>query len=105
MSVLPVIIRELRAQARQPLTHWLRMAGGFSVVGAVAAALWAVGEMNSRPTFRASGMQMFSVPLSLGSPATNQFQSFGTTLFSKMNLFVFASIWLFVPLASADALS
>jgi ABC-type transport system involved in cytochrome c biogenesis permease component len=38
-------------------------------------------------------------------PAPNQFQSFGTALFSKMNLFIFAAIWLFVPLASADALS
>src|SRR5262249_16694778 len=33
------------------------------------------------------------------------FQTFGTTLFSKMNLFIFSAIWIFVLFASADALS
>src|SRR5262249_26995347 len=32
-------------------------------------------------------------------------QTFGTTLFGKMNLFIFAAIWIFVPLATADAVS
>ena len=98
MSVIPVIVRELRAQARQPLTHWLRVAGGISVVGAIVAALWAVGET----TYQANGLSMIAP---FAGPARNQFQTFGTTLFSKMNLFIFTSIWLFVPLASADALS
>jgi ABC-type transport system involved in multi-copper enzyme maturation permease subunit len=35
----------------------------------------------------------------------NAFQTFGTALFGKMNFFIFAAIWLFVPLASADAIS
>jgi ABC-type transport system involved in multi-copper enzyme maturation permease subunit len=98
MSVLSVIVRELRAQARQPLTHWLRMAGGFSVVVAITMALWAVRET----THHVTGL---STMVPFAGPARNQFQSFGTTLFGKMNLFIFASIWLFVPLASADALS
>src|SRR5712672_2069539 len=100
MSALPVIIREMRAQARQPLTHWLRMVGGISVVGAIAAALWSVGGMG----FFAGSSQDSSVVVGWSSyspffagPLRNQFQSFGTTLFSKMNLFIFTSIWLFVP--------
>jgi ABC-type transport system involved in multi-copper enzyme maturation permease subunit len=105
MSILPVIARELRAQARQPLTYWLRMAGGLSVVGAIVAALWVEGGINRRPTYVVSGMTTFSAANSFAGPAPNQFQSFGTTLFSKMNLFIFTAIWLFVPLASADALS
>jgi ABC-type transport system involved in multi-copper enzyme maturation permease subunit len=98
MSALPVIVRELRAQARQPLTHWLRVAGGISVVGAIAAALWAVSENR----YQATGLSPMAA---FAGPARNQFQSFGTTLFSKMNLFIFTAIWVFVPLASADALS
>jgi ABC-type transport system involved in multi-copper enzyme maturation permease subunit len=98
MSILPVIIRELRAQARQPLTHWLRIVGGISVVGAIAAALWSVRVIS----YHATGL---STIFPSGGPGPNQFQSFGTTLFSKMNLFIFTAIWLFVPLASADALS
>jgi ABC-type transport system involved in multi-copper enzyme maturation permease subunit len=106
MSILPVIIREMRAQARQPLTHWLRIVGGISVVGAIAAAFWAVHQARGRQMpgqwmywARVTGSSLFA------GPAPSQFQSFGTTLFSKMNLFIFTSIWLFVPLASADALS
>jgi ABC-type transport system involved in multi-copper enzyme maturation permease subunit len=74
------------------------MAGGISVIGAIVAALWAVGET----TYQAKGLSMIAP---FAGPARGQFQSFGTTLFSKMNLFIFTSIWLFVPLASADALS
>src|SRR6267378_4354009 len=109
MSILPVIVRELRAQARQPLTHWLRIVGGISVVGAIVAALWSVGGMgllagsNQSSSSAVVGWSSYS-PFFAGPPR-NQFQSFGTTLFSKMNLFIFAAIWLFVPLASADALS
>src|SRR5689334_20431907 len=106
MSVLPVIIREMRAQARQPLTYWLRIVGGISVIGAIAAAFWAVHETQSQHMpgqwmywARVTGSSLFS------GPAPSQFQTFGTTLFSKMNLFIFTAIWLFVPLASADALS
>jgi hypothetical protein len=106
MSVLPVIMREMRAQARQPLTHWLRIVGGIWVVGAIAAALWSMRETHGRQMpgqlmywARVTGSSLFA------GPAPSQFQSFGTTLFSKMNLFIFTSIWLFVPLASADALS
>src|SRR5580765_3736156 len=106
MSVFPVIVREMRAQARQPLTHWLRIVGGISVVGAIGAAFWAVHQTQSQQLSnpgmywaRVTGASLFV------GPAPSQFQSFGTTLFSKMNLFIFTSIWLFVPLASADALS
>jgi ABC-type transport system involved in multi-copper enzyme maturation permease subunit len=38
-------------------------------------------------------------------PATNEIQSFGAALFGKINLFIFAAIWIFVPLATADAVS
>jgi ABC-type transport system involved in multi-copper enzyme maturation permease subunit len=109
MSILPVIVRELRAQARQPITHWLRMVGGISVVGAILAALWSAGGMvfltkaSQSASSAVTGWSSYS-PFFAGPPR-NQFQTFGTTLFSKMNFFIFAAIWFFVPLASADALS
>src|SRR6266850_6137483 len=90
MSVLPVIIRELRSQARQPLTHWLRIVGGLSVVAAIVVALWSIGAIKPQE-------QRMALP--------NLVQTFGTTLFGKMNLFIFVAIWLFVPLATADAVS
>src|SRR5438876_423587 len=91
MAALPVIVRELRSQARQPLTHWLRLLGGVSVVAAIAVALWTMGAIKSQ----APG----------GNAFPNTVQTFGTTLFGKMNLFIFVAIWLFVPLATADAVS
>ena len=91
MSVLPVIVRELRSQARQPLTYWLRLVGGISVVLAIGMALWTMGAI----TGQARGSYGFQ----------NTVQAFGTALFGKMNLFIFLAIWLFVPLATADAVS
>src|SRR6266446_6260928 len=91
MSVLPVIVRELRSQARQPLTHWLRLLGGMSVLAAITVALWTLGAIDTH----ARG----------GNGFPNMVQTFGTTLFGKMNLFIFVAIWLFVPLATADAVS
>ena len=35
----------------------------------------------------------------------NPFQTFGAALFGKLNVFIFGAIWLFVPLAAADAIS
>jgi ABC-type transport system involved in multi-copper enzyme maturation permease subunit len=98
MSVLPIIVRELRAQARQPLTYWLRLAGGISLGCAIAFALWTMGTAQSG---QAAGGWIARV----GNPGPNPFQTFGTALFGKMNLFIFAAIWLFVPLAAADAIS
>src|SRR6266478_1896006 len=91
MAALPVIVRELRSQARQPLTHWLRLLGGMSVLAAIAVALWTLGAIDTQ----ARG----------GNAFPNTVQTFGTTLFGKMNLFIFLAIWLFVPLATADAVS
>lgn len=91
MSVFPVIVRELKAQARQPLTHWLRVIGGLAIAAAIAA------------TFLESGVRKGWTGGALAG--SNPFQTFGTTLFGKMNLLIFVAIWVFVPLATADAIS
>src|SRR5262245_9260666 len=93
MSVIPIIVRELRAQARQPWTHWLRVAGAVSVLAAMAIAVWSVGRIRG--------------PVAFGWPVirSNPVQEFGHTLFGKLNLFMFLAIWLFVPLTTADSIS
>jgi ABC-type transport system involved in multi-copper enzyme maturation permease subunit len=79
-------------QARQPLTVWLKIAGGASVVAAVAVALWRISIMDG-------------IASAEGTAGTNHIHDFGTTVFGKMNLFIFIAIWVFVPLATADAVS
>jgi ABC-type transport system involved in multi-copper enzyme maturation permease subunit len=93
ISLLPVIMRELRAQSRQPLTYWLRIIGGLSLLAAIALAfLTARARENIQPGFP-------------GLPTPNILRAFGTALFGKMNLLIFCAIWVFVPLAAADAVS
>jgi ABC-type transport system involved in multi-copper enzyme maturation permease subunit len=92
MAIVPVIVRELRAQARQPLTYLLRIFGGLSLVAALVSAFWTTSALTSQEWWgRGHG--------------PSAFQTFGIALFGKMNLFIFAAIWLFVPLAAADAVS
>ncbi len=94
MAIVPVIVRELRAQARQPMTYWLRIIGALMVSGAIAFALWRMGQQQG---------QTRGAPPFVALP--NPILTFGTTLFGKLNLFIFLAIWLFVPLATADAVS
>ncbi|HVV72278.1 MAG TPA: hypothetical protein VHI52_12385, partial [Verrucomicrobiae bacterium] len=90
MSIVPVIGRELRAQARQPLTYLLRLAGGASIGIAFGLAFWTLSHFFRDP----SGLQGLSTV-----------QNFGVALFGKLNLTIFWAVWLFTPLAVADAIS
>jgi ABC-type transport system involved in multi-copper enzyme maturation permease subunit len=94
MSILPVIIRELKAQARQPLTYWLRVFGGLAVAAAFAMTVWKVRELSGEgmPGRGTGGVE-------------NHFLAFGTALFGKLNLCIFLAIWVLVPLSTADAIS
>jgi ABC-type transport system involved in multi-copper enzyme maturation permease subunit len=77
MTVLPAIERELRAQARLPFTYGLRVLG--------VSALLAV-----------------SLLFALESGFT---PSAGGALFGWLNLTLFLSIWMIVPLLAADCIS
>jgi ABC-type transport system involved in multi-copper enzyme maturation permease subunit len=100
MSVLPVIARELKAQARQPLTYWLRLVGGTALACAIAFALWTMHSVS-----RTGYASPFPWGVGGGNTVANPLRDFGTALFGKMNLLIFGVIWLFVPLAAADAVS
>lgn len=77
MKALPVIWRELRAQARQPFTFWLRvLAVGLLLLG----GWWFAASYELTP-------------------------GQGGFLFSQMHLMMYCALWLLVPLGAADCLS
>ena len=78
MTVLPVIERELRAEARHAFTYWLRALGA-----SVALIIFAVMMIDARDN--APGL--------------------GAKLFGNLSTALFISTWLLVPLLTADCLS
>jgi ABC-type transport system involved in multi-copper enzyme maturation permease subunit len=77
MNVLPVIARELRAEARHGFTYWLRVLGAAVML---AVGVWAWVGNN----------------LTMGD---------GGQLFAVMHATLFFSIWILVPLMTADCIS
>jgi len=77
MNAIPVITRELREQARQPFTYWLRMCG--------VAALLVCGYF-------------FTFDQRL---TPNR----GAALFGYMHMTLLGAVWILVPLGTADCLS
>lgn len=77
MNVLPVITRELRAQARQPFTYWLRVLGLVAMLGAAGAFVLDRGLMPGD----------------------------GGELFAFLHATLLLSIWVLVPMSVADCLS
>ena len=77
MTVLPVIVRELRASARQPFTYSLRVLG--------AAALLLTGVL--------FGVRYGFEP------------TLGRRLFTALHCTLFTAIWVLVPMLTADCIS
>ena len=76
MTILPIIIRELRAEARRPVNYWLR-------------------------TFGAAAMTILFGVLLSNQPNTHS----GKQSFDMMSLLIFFGIWIVVPILSADCIS
>lgn len=77
MNLLPVITRELRAQARQLFTFWLRGLGVFTLL---VGGLWVMGESAFEPNV-------------------------GGHLYGRLHLMAYFALWLLVPLGAADCIS
>ncbi len=77
MTVLPVIVRELRASARQPFTYYLRVLG---VTAMLVVSL------------------LFGLHFGFGPRV-------GRELFSALHCTLLAAIWVLVPMLTADCLS
>src|SRR5256886_12031155 len=76
MNRVPVRVRELRAQGRPPVTYWLRVIGIGAIIAVMVLVDWGGG------------------PWELGG-----------RLFNALNATLFLSIWIFVPLLTADTIS
>jgi ABC-type transport system involved in cytochrome c biogenesis permease component len=94
MTLWPVIIRELRAQSRQPATYWLRVAAAGIVLGMFVFLLLRLG--------RAGGL--FTV-VSPGMSSGNPFSGFGSVLFGQLNATIFLCNAFLAPLLTADCIS
>jgi ABC-type transport system involved in multi-copper enzyme maturation permease subunit len=77
MTILPVIVRELRASARQPFTYFLRLLG---VVALLLASAW-------------FGLYAGFEP------------GLGRQLFSALHRTLLGAIWVLVPMLTADCIS
>lgn len=77
MNALPVIVRELRTEARSSFTFTLRLAGA-ALLLALLAFFW------------------LTTPFAPNA---------GDRLFTRLHLALFFSIWILVPLATADCIS
>ena len=94
MTVWPVIVRELRAQSRQPSTYWLRVAAAGVVLGMFAFLLMRLG--------RAGGL---SIVVSPGAGGGNPFSGLGAVLFGQLNATIFLCNAFLAPLLTADCIS
>src|SRR5712671_3578217 len=77
MTLLPVIVRELRAEARHSFTYWLRVLGATALLFVSASVAFENG-------------------VGIGQ---------GGELFAWQHLTLFWSIWILVPLVCADCIS
>ena len=78
MIVGPVIIRELLAESRRPFNYWMRVAGAAALLGALL--IFAFNPFGFAP-------------------------GRGGILFGNLNALVFLSVWIVVPLLTADCIS
>ena len=76
MTFLPIVERELRAEARHSFTYWLRVLGASVLFGVLLVTI-------------------------LDRPGAEE----GAALFSSLNTAMFIAIWTLVPLLTADCLS
>jgi ABC-type transport system involved in multi-copper enzyme maturation permease subunit len=78
MTILPLILRELRSEARRPWNYWLRL-----LAGAAVTSVFVFGVV-------VSGLRV----------ASN-----GGMLFGLVSLVLYYGVWFVVPLLTADCLS
>src|SRR5258705_2983654 len=94
MTVFPVIVRDLRAQSRQPVTYWLRVLAAGAVVGIFGFLL------HRMPT--AQIWMMASTYMPAGA---NPFSEYGAVLFGQLNATLFVCNALLAPMLTADCIS
>jgi len=94
MTLWPVIVRELRAQSRQPATYWLRVAAAGIVLGMFVFLLLRLGRVGGA----------FTV-VSPGTGQVNPFSGLGALLFGRLNAAIFLCNAFLAPLLTADCVA
>ena len=93
MTLLPVIVRELRSQARQPATYWLRVIAAGAVFGVLTLLLlYLERDFSSRGV---AGLR----------PGADPFSGMGAMLFGYLNATIFVCNAFLVPLLTADCIA
>jgi hypothetical protein len=90
LNCWPVIVRELRAEARRPTNYWLRVFGA----AAFLVAFWLAVSRDAAAT-----------PARFAGVTSNPIGQLGQVTFGYLNVALFATIWLLGPLMTADCLS
>ena len=93
MTLWPVIVRELRAQSRQPATYWLRVAAAGIVLGMFVFFVLRWGRSGS------------SFPVLSPGMGGNPFSGLGAVLFGQLNATIFLCNAFLAPLLTADCIS
>ncbi len=88
MTLWPVIVRELRAQSRQPATYWLRLVAAGIVFAVFALVLLRIEQQLAN---------------SKGAGAT--LSAFGAQAFGHLNATMFLCTMVLAPLLTADCIS
>jgi len=78
MNARPVLLRELRAEARNPISYWLRIVGAGVVIAAFAFLMWSQGRLTPQA---------------------------GAWLFAELHYTLFFAVMIFAPLLTADCIS
>lgn len=110
MSFASVALRELRAEARRPLTHGLRVAGVLGLLMTVGvAALTAALDFVANTQPEGSLLGRWSVAAVLSTTWLSALgqtpQDAGAALFGYFQAVMFVGFWLVAPLLTADCLS
>jgi hypothetical protein len=104
MKFGPVIIRELRAEARRPFNYWLRVIGVAALLAGVWLALRAY-DQEARSISFATATWTARGPIPAGFKVPAPISVFGAALFGYCNAALFAGLWILVPLLTADCIS
>ncbi|MCI0744311.1 MAG: ABC transporter permease subunit, partial [Verrucomicrobia subdivision 3 bacterium] len=95
MILMPVIVRELRAQSRQPFTYWLRVVAGAAVVAVFTLVIVRYEAMGT----------MWKAATGTRIQGANPFSGLGALLFGYLNATLFICSVLIAPLLTADCIS
>ncbi len=98
MTFLPVVERELRAEARRPFSYWLRALGAGALILVAGWAYFSTVSESGNP--RRSGMGFRGM-----MPGQNPLGDLGLVLFGDLNATLFVTLWVLVPLLTADCIN